>query len=429
MPNTITGAWLKTQFDVQFGENRICLDTILQYGGVYEDFETETLNPFFKWTNNGLHKWEYCPEDAYQGQFCFQANADTVVASLLKAQLKAPHVKHHCKISFYYKTDENDTLFYYNTGSNIGAFSSKDWQYAEMDYNGKDHNFVWSYKQRQPNNLQTKIDNICFPPLHTTIASAGDKMIACVDAPVELKNAYAYDCNAVFWTTEGDGRFEYDSIPNPTYFPGSQDLANGRVTLTMSAFGNDTLVSSTQIQFMDEINLGDIAGDSVVNKYEQSISHYSIEYQEGVYYLWQLEPASAGSIYTFGNAIDILWDLYEGDTEATLSVKTDNGCNVEPVIKRISLIGTGIAEWHAPDFELFPNPTNSRVNLVLGENLQGNALIEVFNLLGERLIYQKVSQLHQGETLSLDLSNVVSGLYIIKLSTKNGSCTKKVSVW
>ena len=57
--------------------------------------------------------------------------------------------------------------------------------------------FIWSYKPLDDNSVQTKIDNICFPPLHTTIASAGGNIVTCSIASVGLDNAYAYDCNAV----------------------------------------------------------------------------------------------------------------------------------------------------------------------------------------------------------------------------------------
>ena len=106
----------------------------------------------------------------------------------------------------------------------------------------------------------------------------------------------------------------------------------------------------------------------------------------------------------------------------------DNGCEVEPITKTISLIGYNLPEWPSVSFDLFPNPTDGKVNLVIGETLQGKAVVEVYNLLGERMMVQKVGEMQQGETLSLDLSGFVSGLYIIKLSTENGSCTKKVSV-
>ena len=65
----------------------------------------------------------------------------------------------------------------------------------------------------------------------------------------------------------------------------------------------------------------------------------------------------------------------------------------------------------------------------MNESLQGKAVIEVYNLMGEKMLCKNVSQLHRRETISLDLSRMTSGLYIIKLSAENGICSKKVSVW
>ena len=428
-PNTITGAWLNSQLNVQQGESLVQLDTVLPYGCIIENFETETLNPFFRWINSGSHKWVYCSEDAFEGQSCFMSNADTNTASVLKAQLKAPHVGHHCKLSYYYKTGKNDTLVFSNSmGKKETQLSSRDWQYAEADYNGSDIYFVWYYKKQGENSPQAKIDHICFTPLHTAIASAGGDMITCPVTSIRLDDAYAYDCDAVLWTTEGDGHFEQDDVIHPTYFPGTQDLANRSVILTISAIGDETYVSSAQIRFVDDISLEHIVGDSVINKYEQPMSHFSTDYQEGIHYVWQLEPATAGSIYDYGHSIEILWNLLEGDTDVTLSVTADNGCEMEPITKAIRLIGTNVFEQSKSDFIVFPNPTDGKVNLVVGENLHGKAIIEVYNLLGERVLVQEVSQLHQGTTISLDLNKMASGLYIIKLSTANGSCSKKVSV-
>jgi hypothetical protein len=250
----------------------------------------------------------------------------------------------------------------------------------------------------------------------------------CEDNPIELFGAYAYDCDSILWATDGDGYFDNDTIANPVYHPENQDLTNGSVTLTLTAYGNDTIVSSTVARFVNEIHLGDILGDSIVNKYSNQVSHYSIENQEDIHYLWQLDPAIAGSIYPHGNEVDILWNLNEGDADVILSVMADNGCSVEPVTKSISLIGYSTLEWHATSFELFPNPTDGKVNLVIDETLRGKAVIEVYNLLGERMMTKKIGKLQQGETLSLDLSRLISGLYIIKLSSENGSCSKKVSV-
>ncbi|MBQ3709486.1 MAG: T9SS type A sorting domain-containing protein [Bacteroidales bacterium] len=428
-PNAVTGAWLQSRLELQYDKHETYCDNILQYGGIYENFEGEELNPFFKWTSIGLHKWDYCAEDAYEGQRCFVANADTGASSTLKAQLKQEHVNHNCKISFHYKTADNDTLLYYNNANGkITSLSSKDWQYAEVDYNGSDRYFIWSYKQTDSNSCQAKIDDICFPPLHTAIAYAGDDMLVCDNMPIELNSAYAYDCESVQWTSEGDGVFSDSNSVNPVYTPGAQDLATGTVTLTLTAAGDETIVSSTQIRFVDGISFGAIIGDSIVNKYQEPVSRYSIEKQPGVQYHWNLEPATVGAIYEQGNAIDIQWNQHEGDAEVTLSVSADNGCTTEPAIKRISLIGYSTSEWHPVSFNLFPNPTNGKVNLTIEEPLLGKATVEVYNLLGERLSTKKVSNLAKGSTVSIDLSRLTPGLYIIKLNAEKGISSKKVSL-
>ena len=427
IPNDLTGAWLQARLDMQYDEYHICLDTIIPYGGILENFETDTLNAFFAWTNVG--KWVYCTENPFEGQRCLISNSSPVTYSGLKARLKKPYIGHNCKLSFYYKTGEGPLQFFTTNQDNAIPFSSTEWQYAEVLYNGNDPQFNWRYTLPDTDSPQAKIDEIWFPPLHTTIAYAGDDIVTCNEALIELISSYAYDYDSILWITEGDGHFDCDTIVNPVYFPGSQDLVNSNVTLTLTAFGDNTIISSTQIHFVNDIELGAIVGDSIVNKYENQVSSYSIEAQEGLNYVWRLEPAEAGSIYSHGNAIDILWNLYEGDTEITLSVMADNGCEVEPVSKHISLIGNSTSEWHSVDFDLYPNPTDGKINLVLGESLQGKATVEVYNLLGERMMNKSIGRALKGETLSLDLSHLVSGLYIIKLNTENGSCSKKVSVW
>ena len=430
LPNTISGAWLQSKLDIQHEASHICLDTIIQYGGIFENFESDTLNPLLQWANQGSHSWVYCDEDAYEGNRCFMSRADLGTQSALALRLKAPSiVMHGCKVSFRYKTDQAEQLRFQLVNKYDVYLSSTEWTYAEFHCRDADDSTIkFFYSKNDTISEQAKIDNLCFPPKHTAIAYAGDDLIACGESSVELIHAYAYDCNSVVWTSEGDGHFDCDTIANPTYFPGSQDLANGSVTLSLSAFGNDTIVSSTQIQFIDEISLSTIVGDTVVNKYSNPVSHYSVESQEGINYLWQLEPTEAGIVYDYGNEMDILWNLNEGDAEVTISVTADNGCDVEPVTKTISLIGYDTPEWHAADFDLFPNPTDGKVNLVVGETLQGKALVEVYNLLGERMMAKTFHHLQRGETLGLDLSGFVSGLYIIKLSTEKGSCSKKVSV-
>ena len=83
-PNDVTGAWLQSHHDIQYGEQHAYYDTVIQYGGIFENFETDTLNPFFRWENT-LAKWAYDSEDAYEGQRCFKALADTSTSSMIQS--------------------------------------------------------------------------------------------------------------------------------------------------------------------------------------------------------------------------------------------------------------------------------------------------------------------------------------------------------
>jgi hypothetical protein len=422
------GAWPQIRLKLQHGNTEIQLDTIIQYGGIFENFETDTLNPIFNWSNNSIHKWKYCDDDAYEGQRSFQCRMPDDYQTFLRCvPLNGNLVTHTSKTSFRYKSSKTGCLSY----ANSSLEESETWKYAEIAVSKYHGRVTWELLSLDPlgDTLTAKIDDICFPPVHRPILNAGNDLVSCTDNAVELRNAYAYDCNSTYWVTEGDGDFEDNTLVNTLYLPGNQDLENGEVTLSLYAIGDDTLVSYTHIRFVDEISLGQITGDSVVNKYSNPISHYAVERQDGIRYLWQLEPANVGSIYGDDNEVDILWNQHENDMEATLLVTAENGCMTQPITKHINLIGYSTSEWYSVDFDLYPNPTDGKINLVLGESLQGRASIEVYNLLGERMLNKSIGRALKGETMTLDLSHLVSGLYIIKLNTENGSCSKKVSVW
>lgn len=431
--NEIKEAWLQTRIEVQSGGIHILIDTILPYGGVCETFETDTPNPRFTWENDPKYPWDYCAEDAFEGNRCLMTTLPKRKMTTLQIEMNGHILPHKAKMSFYFK-DEGHALMGVKEellwgGTKAQSYSDiNGWTRIEPDFHAGCSKVLLNLYQGKTESCNLMLDAFCFPPMHNPIAYSGGNLISCNNTPVELYQAYAYDCNSVLWTTNGDGHFDCDTLVNPIYLPGNQDVENGNVTIVLAAFGSDTVVSSAQIHFVDEINLGGIVGDSVVNKYKNPISHYSIENQSGLHFLWRLEPAESGFIYENGNAIDILWNLHESDADAILFVTAGNGCEIEPVSKRISLIGTGMPESHSLNFDLFPNPTDGRVNLVLRENLNGKTIIEVFNLLGERMLSQNASPLRQGEAISLDLSRMVSGLYVIKLSTENGSCSKKLSV-
>lgn len=427
------GAWLKSSLDIQHLSSHLLIDTTLQYSGIFERFETDTLNDNFRWTNSGNNPWTYDDEDACEGQRCFMVsgNAADAGTNTLKAMFKAnTYLNHQASISFKYKTSENDIMFYHSD-ENHHALNSTEWTYSTWPIEINKKSFTW-YRYRpdtfDDHTFTFKIDDICFPPRHRIIAHAGKAIHYCSDTGVEISNAYAYDCDSVYWTSEGDGYFEVDYEINPTYHPGNDDLHQGEVLLTLHAVSRtDTVNSSVSIGLFNESGTGSILGDSLVNIFNNPISHYYVEPHEGIVYQWKLEPVEAGWVYANKNEVDILWNNNEAFETAVITVAIENGCDWEAILP-IQLVGHNTQEWHSLDLKLYPNPTNGKIHLVAGESLQGKILVEVFNLMGQRIISHLENDLMKGAQITLNLESYASGLYLVKLSTSQGNYLDKVSV-
>ena len=77
------------------------------------------------------------------------------------------------------------------------------------------------------------------------------------DATICANNAFsplanASDYSSVIWTTSGNGIFNNPSLLNPSYTPGSSDIAAGSVTLTVNIYGNE---QCTGYFISDELSL------------------------------------------------------------------------------------------------------------------------------------------------------------------------------
>ena len=66
-----------------------------------------------------------------------------------------------------------------------------------------------------------------------SVNASSDQEVLCEDQTVQL-TATAENYSSVQWTSNGDGLFSDDQILNPVYTPGTADIQNGNVTLTVT---------------------------------------------------------------------------------------------------------------------------------------------------------------------------------------------------
>ena len=428
-PSEYIEAWVNAKIQLSDGIRTAYMDTLLPYGGFNETFDPG----FFEshdWQMTGNAPWTITEEEFHTGSY---GSRSGVITHNQSSTMSITQTTQTTEITFFKKlsTETNyDKLHFYIDDEELGLWSGNlPWKEERFPVAQGTHTFKWSYTKDYSVNLGQDcvwVDDIDILPAHTAIAYSGGTMTACTSGDVHINCNYAYDYRSLEWTTEGDGSFDNANNLHPTYTPGPNDVANGGVMLQLRA---DNVYSPLQLILTDDIDLGnEINGDDIISIDDVPISHYSIEGTDGLAYLWQLEPAEAGFIIEHGHAIDIVWDFRHNITEATLSVTSDASCIQETLSKTIEIDPVSLSEKRQPSFSLYPNPTDGKVNLIIGQNLQGKSVVEVYNVLGARMMDKTFQNLTTGQSIAFDLQHYTPGIYIIKLSNDEGCWSQKVSV-
>ena len=104
-------------------------------------------------------------------------------------------------------------------------------------------------------------------------------------------------------------------------------------------------------------------------------------------------------------------------------VTDGNGCNSD-TSNVIVFIYTGINEINNETFTVYPNPNKGDFNIDLNAFGNKNITIEIFDVLGNRLLDEHAT----GRSTKISFGNFKSGVYFIKVSGENTSHVQKIMV-
>ena len=235
-------------------------DFVSKIGLNVDDFETGEFNTAI-WTNDLPYPWTFVTDDPYEGQYCVKSgqigdNQETVLT--LNYEVGEPD-----SIAFYYKVSSEtnyDKLYFYIDGQEKNNWSGNvAWTRAQYAVTAGSHTFIWKYKKDTSVSSGGDccwLDFVVLPRDMSLSVSAGIDAATCVDAPIQL-NGYAANQTSLEWTTAGDGTFDDASSMTPIYTPGTQDIANGSVVLTITAqnatstLSDDMTLSIEEALFID----------------------------------------------------------------------------------------------------------------------------------------------------------------------------------
>lgn len=142
---------------------------------------------------------------------------------------------------------------------------------------------------------------------------------------------------------------------------------------------------------------------------------------------------------TSQNAVDYKWDFGDGDTALTANathiyssagtykvILESSKCNIlDTTSQFVTILPSGVRDFKTPEFELYPNPTQSKIHIRFKHNLLPNE-ITIYNLQGKAI---KNFYPHQNSGISLDISDLESGVYFIGISSEGVSYRYKVVKW
>lgn len=163
-----------------------------------------------------------------------------------------------------------------------------------------------------------------------------------------------------------------------------------------------------------------IEGDAMVDTYLTSTNVYSQPgFGDGTTYQWVLLPNQAGTVAGFGSTAIVTWASdYQG--EATLGVGIDAPCGEDYNSLTVNVKSSFDVNENNINAKIYPNPTSGFINI----EVAGMQRITVINTLG-----QVVTDIElEADTTSLNMTQFGKGLYVIRIQTKEGSCTRRIEV-
>ena len=131
------------------------------------------------------------------------------------------------------------------------------------------------------------------------------------------------------------------------------------------------------------------------------------EKANGVDYNLRVQGLQPNKIQALGNSSQIVSFHYWG-------VNYANG------IRNLQ-VGTNDVTSQNFEVKISPNPTVDFAQLTLRANDASEAIISVHNLLGETLMTRSVNILEGENQLDIDLQNLPSGNYVVRVAAENGA--------
>lgn len=425
-PDAPVGTGVDLLYDVYSGDYHIHKVFHQVIGQITEDWETHTFTKF-DWQQGGILPWTLTSQNPYQGIYSAQSghiydNQNSMLYLSYNAAIDD-------SISFYYKTSteqDYDFLYFYIDGVLQEQWSGENpWSRASYPVSAGTHTFRWMYQKDlgyEYGQDRVWIDFIAFPPPILPTVNSGPDDTICSGASYQLQaSASVYD--SLQWSTAGDGSFSNDTLTNPLYIPGSNDIINGSVYLKLTAWNYYGSYSDRMKLTLAAIPVASISlmpNDTVCAT--QTIT-LSADTAGNTGYLW-----IPGNLTEPTVIIDTA-GIGTGTLKMKLTVTNAALCTNNDSVYLTFRDCTGIGE-EQKEFALsvYPNPSKGVFSLAIKVPVPETLSVTITNAAGLRLWSSGNIHVAGIATQPIDLSRQPEGFYLITIHRETGSVTQRVVI-
>jgi hypothetical protein len=395
-------------------------------GVIMEDWESDGFKKF-PWSSGGVAPW-FIDTIHYQGKYSARSGViGNNSTSWLRVVMTAGT---NDSISFYTKVSSEpgyDWLHFFIDSVPVGQWSGEEgWQRVAYPVSAGTHTYKWWYVTDidiLDGSNAGWVDNIVFPPPQLPVVFAGNDTMICRGNVLQLHGIVSsYD--SLVWTTLGDGTFSNDTISDPIYTPGVNDVSSGAVIIRLRANGvNGCNEQSLHLAIepvppVPQVTIlpkDTVCAGQVIHLYADTIP--------GCHYLW-----TPGGFTTPMITVDTSMTGGFGSRWFRLQVINSFNCSSSDSTRVTFKDCTGIDESEGYSFEVFPNPNEGTFTVKIRNQNPGQVTIRLQNMLSILIFEDKDIEIPGDFIKTYGLNDLPSGIYILTIDDNRGNNNIKMIV-
>ena len=252
-------------------------------------------------------------------------------------------------------------------------------------------------------------------------AFAGEDASVCSNVSLPLSSATASDFTSLAWTTKGDGVFDDNTLMNPVYTPGPNDILAGTAELKLTALSTECPAAEDSILVTilpsPEVSLGP---DTSICAHLTWLLDATTP--DAVSYLWTPGNETTPTITVDSTGAGL------GNKAVSVTVTVSNGCQENDEIILHFKDCTGLAELEGVACRIYPNPANQSVTIDLRSDDVKTLRASILSLTGEQLITLDQLTVNRNLKKQIDLSALRQGTYLVEITDGVGKYIQKLVI-